>query len=181
MTMRRVEDRRGLPHWWTLYDEANGLGIDLGVNATPSGYDGPASWDVELRGHLDPEERRPIIERWWDALAAGTDWHLVWWSDDDPRNSIIRERLSVNGPNSPAPSMSRFTDNLSLVAHEDYVPNSVQNLLAWLHLEQAPRDQREAAIRDWLEAHPPGRLMVFTLRRNGFGHLLDSDEEVVDG
>lgn len=69
--------------------------------------------------------------------------------------------------------MSRFTDDLDLVKPEDYVPTTVQTLLAHLHLEDVPRERQETAIRDWLETHPPGRAMEFTLRRKGFGHLLD--------
>jgi hypothetical protein len=51
----------------------------------------------------------------------------------------------------------------------------VQTLLAHLHLEDAPRSQQEAAIRAWLKTHPaePGSMMEFSLRRKGFGHLLE--------
>jgi hypothetical protein len=67
----------------------------------------------------------------------------------------------------------RFSDNLSLVPPEQYEPTSVQTLLDWLHLEDAPRGQQEAGIREWLNQHPPGPGMVFSLRRKGFGHLID--------
>jgi hypothetical protein len=71
--------------------------------------------------------------------------------------------------------VSRFWDDLDLVAPDDYVPTIVQTLLAHLHLEDAPRSQQEAAIRAWLKTHPaePGSMMEFSLRRKGFGHLLE--------
>ncbi|MEB3048912.1 hypothetical protein KV112_04010 [Mycolicibacter sp. MYC123] len=68
---------------------------------------------------------------------------------------------------------SRFSDDLHLVAPEDYVPGTVQALLAHLHLENASRHQQEDGIRGWLKTHEPGRTMIFTLRSKGFGHLLD--------
>ncbi|MGV0741455.1 hypothetical protein [Mycolicibacterium sp. XJ870] len=70
--------------------------------------------------------------------------------------------------------MSKFSDNLDLVAREGYVPTTAQALLAHLQLDDAPRPRQEAAIKDWLKMHPPGRAMEFTLRRKGFGHLLDN-------
>lgn len=69
--------------------------------------------------------------------------------------------------------MSRFWDDLDLIAPQDYVPTTAQELLAHLRLEDAPRATQEAAVRDWLKNHPPGRAMVFTLRDSGFGHLVD--------
>lgn len=71
--------------------------------------------------------------------------------------------------------MSRFSDDLDLVNPEDYVPTSVQALLAHLHLHDAPRAEQETAIRDWLQTHPAaaGSLMEFTLKAKGFGHLLN--------
>lgn len=68
---------------------------------------------------------------------------------------------------------SRFSDNLNLVAPEGYVPATVQALLAHLHLENASAARQEDGIRGWLKTHEPGRTMIFTLRRKGFGHLLD--------
>ena len=69
--------------------------------------------------------------------------------------------------------MSRFTDDLDLVAPQDYVPTSVHTLLAWLHLKDAPRSRQVAGMLEWFVEHPPGRAMSHSLRRNGFGHLLD--------
>jgi len=69
--------------------------------------------------------------------------------------------------------VSRFWDDLSLVAPEAYVPNTVQTLLDHLGLEDAPRADQESGIRDWLTTHPPGPSMVYTLQRKGFGHLID--------
>jgi hypothetical protein len=69
-------------------------------------------------------------------------------------------------------TMSRFTDDLNLIAPTDYIPTSAQALLLHLHLEDAPRTQQETAIRTWLQEHTPGKLMTLTLKRKGFGHLL---------
>ncbi|MCB9440933.1 MAG: hypothetical protein H6523_11900 [Mycolicibacterium sp.] len=69
--------------------------------------------------------------------------------------------------------MNRFTDDVGLVAPEDYVPTSVQALLPHLGLQDAPRSRQESGIRTWLASHEPGELMKFTLREKGFGHLLD--------
>lgn len=72
--------------------------------------------------------------------------------------------------------MSRFLDDLALAAPEEYVPATVQSLLAWLQIKEAPRSQQESAIREWLRTHEPGQLLQSTLRRKGFGHLLDGRE-----
>lgn len=71
--------------------------------------------------------------------------------------------------------MSRFWDDIDLVAPEDYEPTAVQTLLDYLHLEDGTRQQQETGIRDWLKDHPaePGSMMEFSLRRKGFGALLD--------
>jgi hypothetical protein len=69
--------------------------------------------------------------------------------------------------------VSRFCDNVDLVAPEDYMPTTVQTLLAHSRLEGASTSQQESGIRAWLENHSPGHAMEFTLRRRGFGHLLD--------
>jgi hypothetical protein len=68
----------------------------------------------------------------------------------------------------------RFSDNLALVAVDDYVPTTVHALLIHLRLDQAPRDRQENGIRDWLDSHPPGRGMAYTMTRSGFGHLLNN-------
>lgn len=70
--------------------------------------------------------------------------------------------------------MSRFWDDLDLIAPEDYVPTMAQTLLAHLHLHDAPREQQEAGISDWIKTHPvePGSMMAYTLQRRGFGQLL---------
>lgn len=69
--------------------------------------------------------------------------------------------------------MSRFSDDVDLVAPNEYVPTTAVTLLAHLHLTDAPRPRQEAAIADWIKAHRVGRAMEFTLRSGGFGHLLD--------
>lgn len=67
----------------------------------------------------------------------------------------------------------RFSDDLDLVAPEDYAPTSVHDLLHYLHLETESRQCQESAVRDWLRKQPAGRAMIYSLHRNGFGHLLD--------
>lgn len=63
-------------------------------------------------------------------------------------------------------------DNLGLIPPGTYEPKSVQCLLTWLSLDSAPRHEQDAAISDWLKAHPPGPMMTYSMERNGFGHLL---------
>lgn len=67
---------------------------------------------------------------------------------------------------------SRFWDDLNLVAPEDYVPATLHALLRHLHVSEAAREVQEAAVRGWLEDHPAGPAMQFTLRESGFAHLL---------
>lgn len=69
---------------------------------------------------------------------------------------------------------SRFSDDLDLVAPEDYVPTTLHALLMHLHVSDAARDVQEAAVRGWLQDHPAGRAMQFTLHKFGFGHLLQN-------
>lgn len=67
---------------------------------------------------------------------------------------------------------SRFSDDLDLLAPGDYVPTTLHPLLMHLHVSNAERDVQEAAVRGWLQDHPAGRAMQFTLRKFGFGHLI---------
>lgn len=69
--------------------------------------------------------------------------------------------------------MSRFSDKIELVSRAEYVPATALALLSHLHLEDAPKPHQEGAIRDWLKTHAVGRAMAFTLRNEGYGHLLD--------
>jgi hypothetical protein len=45
------------------------------------------------------DERNLAIRRWivgnlWDVLVANTDWDLIWTSDAEPGDGIVRERRS---------------------------------------------------------------------------------------
>ena len=68
---------------------------------------------------------------------------------------------------------SRFSDDLDLVAPGDYVPATLHALLMHLHVSDAERDVQEAAVRGWLHGHPAGPAMQFTIRKFGFGQLID--------
>lgn len=89
--------------------------------------------------------------------------------------SIDTMHRGSGGGGGGEPAVSRFWDDIDLVPAEDYAPTALQTLLWHLHLQDAPREQQESAIRDWLKDHPaePGSMMEFSLRRNGFGSLLD--------
>jgi hypothetical protein len=63
-------------------------------------------------------------------------------------------------------------DDLGLIPAGTYEPKAVQDLLSYLGLDSAPRPEQDAAISDWLKAHPPGPMMTYSMKRNGFGHLL---------
>ncbi|MBE1551844.1 hypothetical protein GGC64_005931 [Mycobacterium sp. OAS707] len=69
--------------------------------------------------------------------------------------------------------MGRLTDDLVFVPHDGYVRNSFHAQMSHLHLREALRAQQEAALVEWLKDHPVGELMAYTLKRNGFGHLLN--------
>ncbi|MCB0948316.1 MAG: hypothetical protein KDB44_03390 [Mycobacterium sp.] len=69
--------------------------------------------------------------------------------------------------------MSRFTDDLDLVAREDYVPTTVNALLKRAGLTGAPRAKQAEAIRAWLETHHPSPMMEFSIRSRSFAELLD--------
>jgi hypothetical protein len=91
-------------YWSQVLDAERRMAIAVAKTPLPVGVAGPISWDVELRGVFIPleDERDLALRRWavgylWDALAVDTNWHMIWWSDDDPGDGIIRERLPSNG------------------------------------------------------------------------------------
>lgn len=52
-------------------------------------------------------------------------------------------------------------------------PHFSWNLLDRLGLRRAERDVQEAGISKWLSTHKPSVKLERSLRRNGFGDLLD--------
>ncbi|OFJ55306.1 hypothetical protein [Mycolicibacterium grossiae] len=68
---------------------------------------------------------------------------------------------------------NRFTDDLHLVPADQYQPVTVTELLRRQGLVDAPRDQQARALRDWLNSRPMTPLVEYSVRRNGFGELLD--------
>lgn len=69
--------------------------------------------------------------------------------------------------------MSRFTDDLHLVPAEEYQPVTVTDLLRRRRLEDAPRDEQARAISDWLNSRSVTPLVEHSVRKHGFGELLD--------
>lgn len=68
--------------------------------------------------------------------------------------------------------MDKFSDNLGSIPVGSYVPTTVAALFDKLHVEDESPDKQERAIRQWLAENEPTEMMLFSIRRNGFGHLL---------
>jgi hypothetical protein len=52
-------------------------------------------------------------------------------------------------------------------------PSTVSMLLPMLGLSDATADEKTAGIRTWLADNEVSPLMEYSLRRDGFAHLLD--------
>ena len=68
---------------------------------------------------------------------------------------------------------NRFTDDLHLVPPDQYQAVSVVEILRSEHLEDESRDEQAQAIRNWLSSHTPSPLMEYSIRKRGFGELLN--------
>ena len=69
--------------------------------------------------------------------------------------------------------MGKWDDDIPLLPAGSVKPMTVSSLLRKLDLADAPADTKAAAIGEWLRGHPPSELMVVSLRRAGFGRVLD--------
>ena len=70
--------------------------------------------------------------------------------------------------------MSKFDDDLHLVATADYAPTTADALLERCGLIDASGAEQVEAIGEWLKTHRPTPMMEFSIRHDGFGALLDA-------
>ena len=57
-------------------------------------------------------------------------------------------------------------------------PATVPALLRQLNAHDAPVDQQKTALRGWLKDNDPDKPLRVSLRRNGYGLLLDETDEL---
>lgn len=69
--------------------------------------------------------------------------------------------------------MDRFTDDVHLRPQGSVQPPSIHLLLRKLNVTDAPSSVQMSAVRKWLTSNEPGPTLVRSMRRNGFGDLLD--------
>ena len=69
--------------------------------------------------------------------------------------------------------MGKWDDDIPLQPRGSVQPSSVAALLRTLKLTDAPERDQSAGIRTWLEDHKPSPGMEYSLRRKGYGSLLD--------
>ncbi|MCV7277084.1 hypothetical protein [Mycolicibacter arupensis] len=70
--------------------------------------------------------------------------------------------------------MGKWDDDIPLRPRGSVQPSSVAALLRSLKLTDAPKNEQAAGIKAWLRNHAPGPAMQYSLRRKGYGQLLDS-------
>ena len=64
--------------------------------------------------------------------------------------------------------VDKFSEDLRLLPVGTFQPTTVYALLRKLKLTAASREVQATAIDEWLAEHPPGPLMTYTLRKEGF-------------
>jgi hypothetical protein len=52
-------------------------------------------------------------------------------------------------------------------------PHTASALLRTLHINDVSIDKQKGALREWLHDHTPDHELRLSLRRNGYGKLLD--------
>ncbi|BBY58365.1 hypothetical protein [Mycolicibacterium sarraceniae] len=70
--------------------------------------------------------------------------------------------------------MGKWDDDIPLQPRGSVQPSSVAALLRTLKLTDASEHDQSAGIRAWLKNHKPSPGMEYSLRRKGYGSLLDS-------
>ena len=70
--------------------------------------------------------------------------------------------------------MGKWDDDITLLPLGSVQPTSVAALLRSLNLTDSSRSEQTAGIEGWLRAHTPGPAMQHSLRRKGYGPLLDN-------
>ncbi|BBZ30364.1 hypothetical protein MMAD_46590 [Mycolicibacterium madagascariense] len=69
--------------------------------------------------------------------------------------------------------MGKWDDDFPLQPRGSVQPSSVAGLLRTLELTDASERDRSVRIQTWLKDHEPSPGMEYSLRRNGYGSLLD--------
>jgi hypothetical protein len=70
--------------------------------------------------------------------------------------------------------MGKFTDDVPLRPKGSVQPPSVHLLLRKLDVQDAPIEAQTSALRKWLINNEPGPTLERSMRRNGFGPVLDA-------
>jgi len=70
--------------------------------------------------------------------------------------------------------MGKFTDDVPLRPSGSVQPPSVHLLLRKLHVADDSAAVQARALRKWLMNNEPGATLEHSMRRNGFGGLLDN-------
>jgi hypothetical protein len=65
--------------------------------------------------------------------------------------------------------VGKFSDDIPLVPSGTVPPSFASALLRKLKVEDAPRLEQEAAVKEWLETNNPSPLLEHSLERKGFG------------
>ncbi|MDV7099695.1 hypothetical protein R4227_06005 [Gordonia amicalis] len=132
-----------------------------------------ASWAVDLRSLHEPQLSE-IAARVRDALVRnyGVQARLETETADIPAADTERRRLSL-------PFRERLWDDdaFTPIGEEPPAPAFVGQLLARLRLEDAPKAEQIDGIRNWLANNKPHRSLIRSLRRRGFGDVLDEQQD----
>jgi hypothetical protein len=70
--------------------------------------------------------------------------------------------------------MGKFTDDVPLRPKGSVPPPSVHLLLRKLNVQDASVDAQTSALQKWLMNNEPGPTLERSMRRNGFGPVLDA-------
>jgi hypothetical protein len=74
--------------------------------------------------------------------------------------------------------MSKLFDGPPLQRTEAWQPTTVPGLLRLLHTNDSSVEKQKVALREWLMDNNPGSSLRISLRRNGYGLLLDDIDEL---
>lgn len=131
-----------------------------------------ASWAIDLRSLPEPQ-LSAIASRVRDALVRnlGVQARLEAEIADVPAADADRRRLSL-------PFRERLWDDSIFLrpGEKPPAPAFVGQLLSRLRLEDADDTARRSGIREWLASHTPSRSLVLSLRRRGYGDLVDEQD-----
>jgi hypothetical protein len=77
--------------------------------------------------------------------------------------------------------MGKFTDDVPLTPDDSVQPPSAQLLIRKLKVDKAAADVQSNAITRWLGKNDPGPSLERSLRRHGFGGLLQKQRGSASG